>query len=69
MDAKRLRGILSVLNGYELTSCENHFVEAVRSRFETRGELTDQQEAILEGIFNEKVRWARRGLIAQRTSA
>ena len=68
MDEKRLRGILLALNGYELTTCENRFVEAVRTRFDARGDLTDQQESILEGILREKVRWAKRGFIAHRTS-
>jgi hypothetical protein len=69
MDPKRLSSILSRLNRFELTQREKHFLELVKAYFGERGCLTEQQEAILEGIHREKLNWERLGLIGRQRAA
>ena len=69
MDEKRFRSILSGLNDYDLTMGEKRFVEAVKHHFKEKGGLTDQQETILEGIYREKMRWERDGIIFRKNGA
>jgi hypothetical protein len=59
MDQGRFKCILSALGRYELTPREKQFVEAVKKYLNERGEVTDQQESVLEGIYREKM-WMRR---------
>jgi uncharacterized membrane-anchored protein len=59
MDQARFKCILSVLERYELTLREKHFVEAVKEYFSENGKVTDQQESVLEGIYREKI-WIRK---------
>jgi uncharacterized membrane-anchored protein len=66
MNQERLKCILSGLNRYELTWREKEFVKAVKKYFNENGVLTDQQESILEGIYNEKIRWIRKGIFLER---
>ncbi len=60
MDKERLESLTSFLGHCELTSLEKHFLERVKEYFETHGQLTDQQQSILEGIYREKVRGMKR---------
>jgi uncharacterized membrane-anchored protein len=64
MDQKRFECILSVLERYELTPREKHFVKAVLNYFSANGRVTDQQESILEGIFREKI-WMNKTFLVQ----
>jgi uncharacterized membrane-anchored protein len=64
MDHKRFKSILSVLQRYELTPREKHFVKAVMNYFSANGKVTDQQESILEGIFREKM-WINKTFLVQ----
>jgi uncharacterized membrane-anchored protein len=59
MDQERFKRIISVLERDELTMMERQFVEAVKKYLNGNGELTDQQESILEGIYKEK-KWKRK---------
>jgi len=59
MDQGKLRRILSSLERQELTLRERQFVEAVEKYLDENGKVTDQQESVLEGIYNEKM-WIRR---------
>ncbi len=60
MDKERLGSIVSALRCCELTYLERQFVRRVKEYFEENGELTDQQESILEGIYRGKIRWMRK---------
>ncbi len=64
MDHERLRCIVSGLSRYELTYLEERFIEAVRLSVEKQGGLTEQQERMLEGLYTEKTRWIRKGIIS-----
>ena len=57
------------LDRFELTQCENQFIDLARSYFREKRELTEQQEPILEGIYSEKLRWAKLGLIREKSIA
>ncbi len=67
MEPRRLNCLICGLNRFELTQCENQFIELAKSYFRKKHELTEQQEAILEGIYNEKLRWAKLGLIKEKS--
>jgi hypothetical protein len=69
MDQKRLRCIVTSLSGYELNSRERQFVDWAVECFTSKKSLTQQQESILEGIYREKMRWAKLGLITKRGAA
>ena len=64
MDKARLKCIISGLSRYELTSLEKRFIEAAKLSLEKQGRLTEQQESILEGLYMEKTRWIRKGIIS-----
>ena len=59
MDQGKLKRILSLLKGHELTLRERQFVEAVEKYLNENGKVTDQQESVLEGIYKEKM-WIRK---------
>jgi hypothetical protein len=63
MDLSRLNSILSSLDDFKLTQHEKRFLELVKTSFGERGSLTEEQETMLEGVYREKVKWARLGLI------
>jgi hypothetical protein len=44
---------------------EKRFLELVKASFGERGRLTEEQETMLEGIYREKLKWARLGLITR----
>ncbi len=67
MDKRRLESVVSLLGHSELTFLEKRFLERVKEYFEKHGQLTEQQQSILEGICREKVRWMRKD--AQRERA
>jgi hypothetical protein len=69
MTPKRLSSILSGLKRFELTEREKQFLELVKAYFGERGGLTEEQEAILEGIHREKTNWERLGLISRQRAA
>ena len=60
MDKGKLAGMASVLRHCELTSLEKRFLGQVVGYFEENGELTEQQESILKGIYREKLRWMKK---------
>jgi hypothetical protein len=55
MDPERFKRILSFLEPYQLTLRERQFVEAVEKYLHENGNVTDQQESVLEGIYKEKM--------------
>jgi uncharacterized membrane-anchored protein len=57
MNVERVRRMVSGLSRYELTELEQRFVQSVEQYFKQEGMLTEQQESILEGLYNEKTRW------------
>ncbi len=59
VDKRRLESLASFLAHCQLNSLEKHFLERVKEYFEEHGQLTDQQESILKGIYREKVRWTK----------
>ena len=61
-----MKYFMSKLNRFELTRCEKQFLELVTSYFDQKGILTEEQEVILEGLYREKMRWARLGLIREK---
>jgi hypothetical protein len=63
MDPKRFKHILSLLKRDELTWRESQFVEAVDKYFNENGNVTDQQESVLEGIYKEKL-WIRKAFLS-----
>jgi len=63
MHKGRAKCIISGLSRYELTSLEKRFIEAAKLSLEKHGRLTEQQESILEGLYMEKTRWIRKGII------
>jgi hypothetical protein len=63
MDTGRLKCILSGLSRYELTVLEERFIEAAKHHLEDQGGLTEQQESMLEGLYMEKTRWVRKGIM------
>ena len=64
MNKERLKCILSGLSRYELTFLEKRFIEAARHCLEEQARLTEKQESILEGLYMEKTRWIRKGIIS-----
>jgi hypothetical protein len=68
MDEKRLNHILVELKYYDLSDLERRFVDTVKHFFQQEQRLTDQQESILEGLYREKIRWARIGVIRKKHS-
>ena len=64
MDRRRLNGSLSLLEQEALTPREKQFVEAVKRYFLEHGNLTEQQESILKGIYKEKI-WMRKSFFSQ----
>ena len=66
MDLKRFNYLVSRLNRFELTRREKQFFDLVRGSFREKGELTEEQEVILEGIYREKVRWHKLGFISSK---
>ena len=69
MEPRRLNYLVSRLNRFELTRCEKEFIESAKVYFRERGELMEEQGKILEGIYNEKLRWAKLGLIREKSTA
>jgi hypothetical protein len=63
MEKGRLKYIISGLSRYELTSLEKRFIEGARHSLEKHCGLTEQQESILEGLYMEKTRWIKKGII------
>lgn len=59
MDQEKFKCIQSALERYGLTMREKLFLEAVKKYFKENGEITDQQESILKGIYREK-EWIRK---------
>ena len=68
MESRRLNYLASRLNRFELTRCEKEFIESAKVYFRERGELTEEQEKILEGIYKEKLRWSKLGLIREKST-
>ncbi len=68
MELRRLNYLVTRLNRFELTRCEKEFIESAKVYFRERGELTGEQEKILEGIYNEKLRWTKLGLIGEKST-
>ena len=66
MDQKRFQSIVTCLSLYELNGIERRFVERAGEHFMLKGYLTEQQEAILEGIYREKLKWGILGPITKR---
>jgi uncharacterized membrane-anchored protein len=64
MNQERFKCILSVLERDELTLRERQFVEAVRKYLNENGNVTDQQESVLEGIYKERM-WIRKAFLSQ----
>jgi hypothetical protein len=64
MDRRRINGPLFLLEQEALTSREKQFVEAVKRYFVEHGEITEQQESILKGIYREKI-WMRKSFLSQ----
>jgi len=64
MDKGRLKCIMSGLSRYELTFLEKRFIEAAKHCLEEQGGLTEEQESMLEGLYMEKTRWIRSGIIS-----
>ncbi len=69
MDERRFNHILGELKYYDLNDLERRFVDAVIHFFQQEQRLTEQQESILEGLYREKARWARIGVIRRKHSA
>ncbi len=63
MDKRRLKCMISGLSRYELTFTEKRFVEGAKHSLEEQGRLTEQQECMLEGLYMEKTKWIRKGII------
>jgi len=68
MDPKRLNYLTCRLNRFELTSCEKRFIELLKSYHREECELTEEQETILQGLYNEKLSWAKLGLIREKST-
>jgi len=64
VEQRRLNCPLFLLEQEELTSREKQFVEAVKRYFFEHGEVTEQQESILKGIYKEKI-WMRKSFFSQ----
>ena len=69
MDSKRLNYLIFRLNRFELTQCEKKFIELAKGCYIDKGGLTEQQEMILEGIYKEKLKWAKLGLVREKNIA
>ena len=68
MEPRRLNYLVSRLNRFELTRCEKEFMESTKVYLRERGEITEEQEKILEGIYKEKLRWSKLGLIREKST-
>ena len=68
MEPRQLNYLVSRLNRFELTRCEKDFIESTKVYFRERCELTEEQEKILEGIYSEKLRWSKLGLIREKST-
>jgi uncharacterized membrane-anchored protein len=69
MDRKKFQHITACLSCYDLNGREKQFVAQVREYFMSRGHLTEQQEAILQNMYKEKLKWAKLGLITGKRAA
>lgn len=69
MGPKRLNHLVSRLNRFELTRGEKQVIELTKGSFRDKGGLTKEEEVILEGIYKQKLRWAKLGLIAEKNRA
>jgi hypothetical protein len=56
MDRMRFDWIIDGLREDELTEWETEFIESLKERMETVGDLTDKQEDKLEKIFKQRAR-------------
>jgi hypothetical protein len=56
MNEQKLKGIASALGRCELSPLERQFLGRVRDYFEEKGQLTEQQESILQGIYRDKLK-------------
>ncbi len=56
MDKERLRSLVSGLWGCELTYLEEQCVGRAKEYFEENGMLTEQQDLILEAIYQGKIK-------------
>ena len=68
MEPRRLSYVVSRLNRFKLTRSENRFVELLKSSFREKPELTEEQETILQALYTEKLRWAKLGLIREKST-
>jgi hypothetical protein len=66
MKRKQLNYLLSRLNHFDLTKCEKRYLKLLISHLMLGRELTVEQETILSGLYKEKVRWAKLGLIKEK---
>ena len=57
---ERFKNIIFMLNQFELTAREKHFVVSTNETLDRNGGLTEQQESILRGMFREKRKWGKR---------
>lgn len=55
MDQGRFKRIVLFLEQHPLTSRERQFLKAVKNYVIENGNVTDQQESVLEGIYKEKL--------------
>jgi hypothetical protein len=63
MDGNKLQCLVTYLSRCDLTGRERQFVARIKEYFISKGHLTEEQEAILEGLYKEKLTWAKSGLI------
>ena len=68
MEPRRLNYLVSRLSRFELTRCEKRFIELLKSYHREECELTEEQETILQGLYNEKLNWAKLGLIREKST-
>ena len=68
MEPGRLNYLISRLDRFELTSCERRFIELLEGYFSKTHELTQEQETILQALYTEKLRWAKLGLIREKST-
>jgi uncharacterized membrane-anchored protein len=68
MDPRHFNQRISKLNRFVLTRREKQFIELVGAYFREKRQLNEEQEAILEGLYNEKLRLAKLGLIRKKAT-
>jgi hypothetical protein len=68
MGPKRLNYLISRLNRFGLTRGEKQVIELTKDSFRDNGGLTKEEEVILEGIYKQKLRWAKAGLIGEKST-